>query len=338
MLSRGLSHPVEHSEFTVHQHRSAIRLTNAVATASLAAVPEEVLRARAYLARVAEPPAPALARFIAEVGPVAAAARVRVGDMPAAVAAETDARRAVDRVDADLAATRDVGARLVVPEDAEWPAAAFAAAAASDGALTPPVALWVRGPLSLEESCRRAVAVVGSRAATGYGAHLGGEFGAGLAAAGVAVVSGAALGVDGAAARGALAVDGPTVAVLACGIDRAYPAAHSMLIERIAGSGLLVSEYPPGAFPVRNRFLARNRVVAALGTGGTLVVEAAVRGGTQRTAADARALRRPVMALPGPITSPASAGCHQLIRDGAHLVTAVAEVLALAGVEGADAP
>ena len=197
------------------------------------------------------------------------------------------------------------------------------------------MALWVRGPLSLEETSRHAVAVVGSRAPTAHGADLGGEFGFGLAASGVTVVSGAALGVDGAAARGALAADGPTIAVLACGIDRAYPAAHSTLFDRIAASGLLVSEYPPGALPARHRFLARHRVVGALGTCGALAIEVAVRSGTQRTAAAARALGRPVKALPGPITSPFAEGRHQLLRDGAHLVAGVAEVLVLAAAQRA---
>ena len=112
------------------------------------------------------------------------------------------------------------------------------------------------------------------------------------------VVSGAAIGIDGAAHRGALAVDGATVAVLACGIDRAYPAAHAALLERIAATGLVVSEYPPGSVPARHRFLVRNRLIAALG-GGTVVVEAALRSGAQRTAADTEALGRLVMAVPG---------------------------------------
>jgi DNA processing protein len=195
--------------------------------------------------------------------------------------------------------------------------------------------LWVRGPRSLAEASDRAVAVVGARAATRYGTHLAGEFGAGLAAAGATVVSGAAIGIDGAAHRGALAGGGLTVAVLACGIDRAYPSSHDTLIGRIAATGLVVSEYPPGGVPARHRFLVRNRLIAALGDG-TLVVEAAQRSGAQRTAADTRALGRLVMAVPGPVTSGLSAGCHQLIRDGALLVTRPEEVLEAVGRLGDD--
>ena len=132
------------------------------------------------------------------------------------------------------------------------------------GDLAPPIALWVRGPGALDELCDQAAAIVGARAATGYGPHMAGEFGAGLAAAGFTVVSGAAIGVDGAAHRGALAAGGPTVAVLACGIDRSYPAAHEALLDRIAATGVVVSEYPPGSVPARHRFLVRNRLIAGL--------------------------------------------------------------------------
>ncbi len=308
----------------------------AVPGGAVPAVAVAVVRARAYLSRVAEPPAAALVRFVDVVGPVAAAARVRSGDVPEAVAAETAARRAVDRVDADLAAARAAGARLLVPEEPDWPHWALAPLALTGAAeLAPPVALWVRGPLSLAEASERAVAVVGARAATGYGAHLAGELGAGLAAAGATVVSGAAIGIDGAAHRGALAGDGATVAVLACGVDRAYPASHATLLDRIAATGLVVTEYPPGGVPARHRFLVRNRLIAALGNG-TLVVEAAVRSGAQRTAAHTRALGRLVMAVPGPVTSGLSAGCHRLIRDGALLVTRAEEVLEAVGRLGDD--
>jgi DNA processing protein len=192
--------------------------------------------------------------------------------------------------------------------------------------LAPPLALWVRGPGDLGELCEQSAALVGARAATGYGLHVAGELGAGLASAGFTVVSGAAIGIDGAAHRGALAVAGPTVAVLACGIDRSYPAAHEVLLGRIAATGVVVSEYSPGSVPARHRFLVRNRLIAGL-AGGTVVVEAGLRSGAQRTAADARALGRPMMAVPGPTTSGRSAGCHRLVREGAVLVTRVEEVL-----------
>ena len=194
------------------------------------------------------------------------------------------------------------------------------------GDLAPPIALWVRGPGALDELCNQAAAIVGARAATSYGLHVAGELGVGLATAAFTVVSGAAIGVDGAAHRGALAAGGPNVAVLACGIDRSYPAAHEALLDRIAATGVIVSEYPPGSVPARHRFLVRNRLIAGLAAG-TVVVEAGLRSGAQRTAADARSLGRPVMAVPGPVTSGRSAGCHRMIREGAVLVTRVEEVL-----------
>ena len=158
--------------------------------------------------------------------------------------------------------------------------------------------------------------VVGSRASTAYGEHVASDLSEGLCRRGVAVVSGAAFGIDGAAHRAALAADGCTVAVLAGGLDVPYPAGHSSLMYRIRAAGLLVSEYPPGIRPARHRFLARNRLVAAL-SGATVVVEAGLRSGAANTAAWARALGRVVCAVPGPVTSSASAGCHALIRGGA---------------------
>ena len=295
--------------------------------------PEDVVLARAYLSRVAEPPALALAWLTATVGPVEAASRVRRGAVSEEVARETAARRHVERAAEDLAAAAACGARILTPEHHAWPHWVFTGLenAAFDRAgpeadLAPPLALWVRGPGDAAELCDQSAAVVGARAATAYGLHVAGEIGSGLAAAGFTVVSGAAIGIDGAAHRGALAAGGPSIAVMACGVERSYPAAHEALLGRIAATGLVVSEYPPGSVPARHRFLVRNRLIAALG-GGTVVVEAALRSGAQRTAADARALGRPVMAVPGPVTSGSSAGCHRLIREGAVLVTRVEEVL-----------
>jgi DNA processing protein len=151
------------------------------------------------------------------------------------------------------------------------------------------------------------------------------------------VVSGGAYGIDGAAHRATLAADGLTVAVLAGGIDVPYPAGHTALLRRIADDGLIVSEYPPGVRPARYRFLTRNRLVAAL-SGATVVVEAGLRSGAANTAAWARALGRPVCAVPGPVTSSASVGCHVLVRGGAELVTRAAEVVELVGRAGELAP
>lgn len=169
------------------------------------------------------------------------------------------------------------------------------------------------------------VSIVGARACTGYGSHIAATLGADLASAGVTVVSGAALGIDAAAHRGALAVGGPTVAVLACGIDRIYPRAHEALLRVIAERGAVLSELPPGAAPTRFRFLHRNRIIAALGVG-TVIVEAARRSGSLVTARLAGELGRVVMAVPGPVTSDRSAGTHDLIRDGATLVAQAAQV------------
>ncbi|PVZ14494.1 DNA protecting protein DprA [Actinomycetospora cinnamomea] len=322
-------------------------------TGAASPVAREVLLARAYLSRVAEPPASALAALVEEIGPVEAAHRVREGTVhgpgaiPPAVAGETAARRATDRAEADLALLATRGGRLVVPEDPEWPAMALAGlgvAAGVDGTLglegasvrdglAVPLALWARGPLRLTEAPRGWVAMVGARAASDYGLWVARDWGADLADRGKTVVSGAALGVDGAAHRGALAVEGRTVAVLACGIDRAYPPTHATLLDHVGRRGLVVTEYPPGATPARHRFLVRNRLVAAL-SAGTVVVEAGARSGATRTALVAEALGRAVMVVPGPVTSALSVGCHELAQRPevtvagrvAHVVERVSEV------------
>jgi DNA processing protein len=194
--------------------------------------------------------------------------------------------------------------------------------------------LWVRGRHRLDELSGRAAAVVGSRSATTYGARVATELGAHLAGEGVTVVSGAAFGIDQAAHRGALAAKGPTIAVLACGVDRAYPAAHRSLLDYIADTGLVVSELPPGCAPTRVRFLSRNRLIAALGRG-TVVVEAAIRSGALNTANWADRLNRVLMGVPGPVTSAPSQGVHELIRArGAALVTRGEDVLELLGPSG----
>lgn len=287
---------------------------------------DDVLLARAYLSWVAEPPCRPLADLVAEVGPCEAAERVRRGAVSDAVLAATLARRDTDRVEADLSAARDAGVRLLVPEHEDWPRALDVLDGCGASLLAPPTALWVRGGGRLHALTEHAVAVVGARAATGYGTHIAAEIGAGLAGHGFTVVSGAAIGIDGAAHRGALAADGPTVAVLACGADRPYPESHRTLIDRVARAGLVVSEYAPGATPQRHRFLVRNRLIAAL-SAATVIVEAGLRSGATRTAADTAEMGRPVLAVPGPVTSGMSAGCHRLVRDGATLVTGADDVV-----------
>lgn len=226
--------------------------------------------------------------------------------------------------------------RFICPGDQEWPTALadLDRAEPVDGRGGAPLGIWARGPLRLDEVCTRAAAVVGSRSATTYGAGVAGSVGADLASAGVSVISGAAFGIDQAAHRGALAAKGPTVAVLACGVDRAYPAAHRNLLDYVADTGLVVSEVPPGCAPTRLRFLSRNRVIAALGQG-TVVVEAAVRSGALNTANWTSRLNRVLMGIPGPVTSAASQGVHELVRTrGAALVTSGADVLELLAPSG----
>ncbi|MFC4856409.1 DNA-processing protein DprA [Actinophytocola glycyrrhizae] len=299
---------------------------------------EEVVLARAYLMRVAEPPAFALHAFVDVVGPVEAADRVRHGDVPEAVQSETEARRDLDLAGEDLGNAEKAGARLVVPEDPDWPAwQLLCLAPPTDRGLRgagPPLGLWVRGAVPVANVFDRAVSVVGARAATGYGEHVAAELGYGLARAGMTVVSGAAYGIDGAAHRGALSAGGPTVAVLACGVDIAYPAGHSGLLDGIAAAGLVVSEYPPGTTPARHRFLVRNRLIAALSSA-TVVVEAGIRSGARNTATTAGALGKVVLAVPGPITSAMSVGCHDLLRTGGAMVAgSVPEIIEAVGPVG----
>lgn len=301
----------------------------------------ELRRARAYLNRVAEPPAAALCELVELLGPVRAARRVAAAEVPDAVAAETAARRDDDRTEADLSTAAALGARLVVPEDDEWPEWSFACfdtpSARDDERLRAPLALWVRGPLRLDPVQQHGTAaVVGARAATSYGEHVAAEFGYRLADRGVTVISGAAYGIDGAAHRGALAAEGISVAVQACGLDRVYPAGHVGLVDRIVGRGAVVSEYPPGTRPAKHRFIVRNRLIAAL-SAGTVVVEAGRRSGARSTAASASALGRIVMAVPGPVTSALSVGCHVLLREtDALLVTRAEEVVEAIGRIGTD--
>jgi DNA processing protein len=304
------------------------------------APPEEVMLARAYLLRVAEPPAPALRRFAEILGAAEAARRVRLRTVPDAVAAETAARCELDLAEQDLAEARRCGARLLVPEAPDWPAWPLCVLDTAGGGhfrfAGSPLALWVRGSGDLALATERSVAIVGARAASGYGEHVAAEFGHDLARDGFTVASGAAYGVDGSAHRGALAAGGMTIAVLGSGVDVDYPAGNARLLKAIAEAGLLLSEYPPGTPPARHRFLVRNRLIAAL-SAGTVVVEAGRRSGARNTAATARGLGRPVLAVPGSIHSATSVGCHELVRDhGADLALCAADVIEAVGSIGAD--
>lgn len=286
--------------------------------------------ARAALTRLAEPGDAWLGRAVADLGAQAVLDRVR-RPRPGEDSRLADLRVRLPAVDADPGLAVRASARLLVPGDDEWPAAL------GDLGDRAPIALWVTGNGFLADVVRRAVAVVGSRACTAYGEHVAAELAAGLGDRGWTVVSGAAYGVDAAAHRGALAVDAPTVAALACGVDVPYPAAHDGLLRAVRSDGVVVSELPPGARPTRTRFLDRNRVIAALSRG-TVVVEAAARSGALNTAGHAEDLSRVVMAVPGPVTSAMSVGCHLLVRyRGAALVTSAADVFDLVGELGADA-
>ncbi|WP_277050927.1 DNA-processing protein DprA [Ruania albidiflava] len=212
------------------------------------------------------------------------------------------------------------GGRLIIPSDPDWPDAL-----ADLGTDTPPC-LWLLGDVDVLAPV--AVAVVGSRACSPYGAETTGAITSELAAEGVAIVSGGAFGVDAAAHRTTLAGDGMPVAVMAGGLDRYYPTGNAALLAEVARCGAVLSEVPPGSSPMRHRFLSRNRLIAALAEV-VLVVEASWRSGALNTAGHAADLGRTVAAVPGPVTSSTSAGCHRLIREGAVCVTDAAEVLEL---------
>jgi DNA processing protein len=280
----------------------------------------------------------ALDLVVSDVDPEQLADEVaRRGDLDLDVDTWTEAlKRWRPRADpqAALLALRQAGRfgmRLLVPGDADWPARL------DDLQTHAPLALWARGDVSRLAALERSVALVGARAATGYGEHVTIELASGLVDRGFAIVSGAAYGVDGAAHRAALASRGVTVAVLAGGLDRFYPSGHEQLLTRIIDRGVVLSEVPPGTTPTKWRFLLRNRLIAAL-SDATVVVEAGWRSGSLNTAGHAGTLGRPLGAVPGPVTSAASAGCHRLLREYAAVcVTTADEVAELTGV-GSRAP
>lgn len=301
-------------------------------------------RALAWLSRVAEPGDVEIHRLLRACGPAEAARRIRSGRVSPTLDHATEARRCIDRAEADLAEADRLGIRLVIPADDEWPGAALhplevACADAAPGSavgLVPPLALWVRGEQPVDAALEQTIAIIGARASTPYGEHVAAELAFGMAERGWTVVSGGAYGIDAAAHRGALTAGGTTAAFLACGLDVPYPAGNTTLFEQIAVAGLLISEWPPGTRPQRHRFLIRNRLIAAVGAG-TVIVEAAARSGTSATAHQVVRLGRSLMAVPGPVTSAMSVGTHELVRSlDARLVTRVAEVVEEVGAIGAD--
>lgn len=299
------------------------------------------LRAWAYLSRVVEGPCHPLNVLIEKVGPEEAASAIRSGRLPDVLDRVTQARRDRDQSAHDLDVIHDMGGCLVTPDDPEWPfwrMLPFSQRECrEDSNAAAPVALWKRGPLSLVEATSAAVSVVGTRAPSAYGEHCAIDMSGELADAGCTIVSGAAYGIDGCAHRAALAKDAPTIAILPGGVDAPYPRGHAELLNEIARCGALVSEYPPGTPPARFRFLARNRLIAAF-TDAVLVVEAGKRSGARNTARWGRLLGKPVFAVPGPITSVSSIGCHQMIqREEARIITSAGDLLTESGLRERDA-
>lgn len=295
---------------------------------------EEERLARAALSRLSEPGTYRLCTAVANLGGIEVRERLlnQSGD---AAEREIAARLAAIDAAAELDRASSIGVRFVVPGDAEWPSQLndLREAPPLQDRGGPPVGLWVRGPLRLE-SLAESVSIVGSRSATTYGEQVARDLAAALARDGRPVISGAAYGIDQAAHRGALGGRGTTVAVLACGADRVYPAAHAELINHLGQTGAVISETPPGGAPMRVRFLGRNRMIAALSRG-TIVVEAARRSGALNTANWAGRLNRVVMGVPGPITAEQSQGVHDLLRLGmGTVVTNGADVLELVGASG----
>lgn len=235
-------------------------------------------------------------------------------------------RYRVDQLSSFL--TESGGFRFLIPSDQVWPASL------QDLGDRAPYGLWVNGNTDLLRSDSSArVTITGARAATGYGTFIAEEISSDLAAAGRTVVAGGAYGIEGSAHRAALAGGGSTVAVMASGIDRPYPAGHNQLFERIAQDGLIMSEVPPGISPTRQRFIDRSRIIAAI-SGATVIVEAGVRSGTMRTAHEAKDLGRFVGAVPGPVTSAASHGTNLLLQEGdTRLITSADDLMKLLEAE-----
>lgn len=286
--------------------------------------------ARAVLSQVCEPGAGRLGRLIDEQGAAAAVAALR--DSTADSSWVRRAKMIDEATVVRQAATHRL--RYVIPGDDEWPAGLddLAHCEPVAGLSGAPLGLWVLGSQPLATWLGGAVGIVGARAATRYGEAVAVDLAAGLADPddkNLTVVSGGAYGIDAAAHRGAIAAQGRTIGVYAGGLDQPYPRGNARLFEQLAADHLVISEVGPGIGPTRAGFLARNRLIAALGAG-TVVVEAAQRSGARNTATWAAELGRVVMAVPGPVHSAMSSGCHRMIRDGqANLVTDRDDVAAL---------
>ncbi|QXQ15914.1 DNA-protecting protein DprA [Skermania piniformis] len=288
------------------------------------------------LSMLVEPNDPVTGRLLARVGAVEV---LRLAELDGEVSGLNSVDAQVWRDHFNTSEVRNIterldhvqqsGVRALVPGDAHWPAAL------DDLGEAAPYVLWVRGASSfLARPLSDFVTITGARASTSYGDHVARELAASVAASERVVVAGGAYGIEGAAHQAALAAGGDTIAVLANGVDRPYPAGHRDLLDRVADVGVLVSEVPPGAVPTRHRFIARARLMAALSSA-TVLVEAGFRSGSLAVARRASELGRGVGAVPGPVTSAASAGPHSLLQTGvASLVTDGADLANLVEREG----
>ena len=294
--------------------------------------------ARAAVTAACEPAAPDLVDLVRELGAPEVWQALRRRTQNSAWAR----RAATVDVDALLAGADRLGIRFVVPGDVEWAGGLDDLRHAAVGGFGgEPVGLWVRGDGRLRDALAGSVAIVGARASTAYGDDVATGLAHDLARQGRPIVSGGAYGIDAHAHRGALAAGRATVAILACGLDRPYPAGNQALFTQILDNGgALVSEFPPGRAPTKRAFLARNRLIAAVSSA-TVIVEAAARSGARNTIAWAQACGRPALAVPGPVGSAMSVTPHRLIRDGeATLVADADDVLAIVQPlsEGPDLP
>lgn len=276
--------------------------------------------ARAGLTAACPPASPKLLGVIAAEGAAAVWEALRRTDTASGWSARARTIEVASLVERSAA----MGLRFLVPGDDEWPDLSVLDAVELGTEGGGPIGLWVRGEGHLGRLCRRAVAVVGARASTPYGEHVAADLAHDLARAGWAIVSGGAYGIDAAAHRGALAATGATVAWLAGGLDRLYPAGNQEMFESILETGVVAGEHPIGAHPSRHGFLTRNRLIAA-SAAGTILVEGAARSGARNTVSWAGACGRSVMAVPGPVTSTMSVTPHRLIRDSLAVLVSDAE-------------
>jgi DNA processing protein len=279
-----------------------------------------ILLARAQLFSAIEGGSIAWAEEISKLGPIEVRDRLLSGDYSAA--SKVTERLKSNSGEEVLAQITNAGAFILTPEDVDWPVALNDLAA-------PPIALLIKGQRENLTHLENSISIVGTRNPTSYGVRIAGDFGVGVADHEWAVVSGGAIGIDAAAHKGCLVGEGITVAVLGGGFNKNYPATHERLFAEISESGILISEVMPDVPAIPHRFLTRNRLIAALSKA-TVVVEAAFRSGSLRTARDAAEIFRPVMAVPGPINAPTSEGCHRLIVERvAELVCSVSEIMEL---------